>query len=176
MTTMTLDTIQEQLDCAIARGDAAAANVLGKELQSAREAHEAAARAAQLVADATVRVTRQKNEATRAEGRQRADKAVKDIMAAAPRVVFEYGPVRATISFNTADPALIAAAATAVKDAAIVLQQSWIGRVAAIRAAAMQGKPPLTLDAKGIALAIKNAISYADRRGLVKVEVTKRKR
>jgi hypothetical protein len=171
----TIDTIQEALDAAIARADAAEANRLGKELLAAQAAHEAAAQVEQLLTDATVKVAQKQSAAKRAEGRQRADKAVKDAMAHAPTVTFEYGPVRTVISFNTADPALIAAAATAVKDAAIVLQQSWAGRVAAIRGAAMQGTKPLTLDAHGIATALKNAVDYAARRGLVKIDVKKRR-
>jgi hypothetical protein len=176
MMAATTDSIQEALDAAIAHGDVAEMNRLGKELLAAREAHEAAAKVEQLVSDSTAAVIKKQSAAKREAGRRRADAAVRDAMASAPTVTFIYGPIQAVVTFNTADPMLIAAAATAVRDAALVVQQSWVGRVAAIRGAAMQDKKPLSLDAHGIAAAIKNAMDFAVRKNLVKIEVKKRKR
>jgi hypothetical protein len=176
MSTVMTESLQEQLDAAIAAGDAAEVRRLSIDLVEAQSVEQTQRQATKLADERRAAVNMARSMDRRERAKHRAELAVREAVEQAPKVKFEFGDLRIVIKFASSDPGLALAAAEAVKQAALLMQRSWLDRLQAVRSSAATETEIPPLDAEAAAMAFRGALHYQIARGLVQVQVTKKRR
>jgi hypothetical protein len=175
--TMTASQIQLQLDEAIATGNAVEVKRLSVALVDAHGIEQTERLAEKVANERTAAVNMQRITTKREHAQERALAATRQLIETeAPKVRFEFGQLRVVVTFRTSDPGLVLAASEAIRQAAVLMQRCWLDRLQAARhAGATEAEPP-SLDAETAAMAFRGALHYAIQRGLVQVQVQKKRR